>query len=151
MAKFSTPSGNSLCKGTINSDSVIEYAPPSVPVNPAAVRIQQNDWNKSPQNERELNSILKGKKMANIMTLAPMSAKWAQWNIGLSMEKLHIHANEDMHLPSKISKPFDVKAQKYFKTGPTITQNNSTSVAVAKSFATKSTNINTSFTANVTR
>jgi len=61
-------------------------------VNPAALRKQQNNWNKSLQNERELNSILKGKKMANIMTLAPMSAKWAQWNIGLSMEKLHIHA-----------------------------------------------------------
>ena len=61
------------------------------------------------------------------MTLAPMSAKQAQWNTGLStMEKLHIRANEGMHLPSKISKPFDIEARKYFKMGPTISQNNGT-------------------------
>jgi len=59
--------------------------------------------------------------------------------------------NEDMHLPSKISKPFDVKAQKYFKTGPTITQNNSTLVWPSPLPQKLQTKINTSFTGHVTR
>ena len=87
--------------------------------------------------------------MANIMTLAPMLAKRAQQNTRLSVETLHIHANESMHLPSKISKPFDTKAQKMFKMGPaTISQNNR---VATKSFSTKAqTKINTFFTGHMT-
>ena len=99
-----------------------------------------------------MNSIQKGKKTANIMRPAPTSAKRTQGNDRLSIEeKLHIHASEGRHLPSKISKPFDMKAQKYFKTGPTISQNNSTSVGPSPLPQKSQTKINTFFTSHLTR